>query len=1590
MADFQNTNTNTTNTFNKGMLKDTDVAFNPEGVWTHARNAVNNTVFGQVGVIGNEPSNKFCLKTPYTIIGLIALNDDRWVVFSTDDVSSEVGIFDESECSYKKIVNDRCLNFRKTNLITGVTRFNFDCTRSVYFTDKRNPDRVLNLDNPPYKEKKRKRKKENECYVPEYTTELDCEALRIAPLLKSPCLNLSNGISGGSLPNGSYQITIAYSVNSIKVTDYFTPSNVQSIFSHSNVSGSIEVGLSDLDENFNEFELVLISTVNSATSARLIGTYSINTKTVLIDKLDDSLPPVNINEIPLITPKYDKSDGIFEVNGYLIRTGVYTKFDFNYQPQANSIVTKWVEAKVPADYYVKGGNYTSYMRDEVYSFFIRWVYNTGEKSASYHIPGRGPTGSDLTNATGVDALENKDQDDPVKKWQVKDTSEVTSKDEYDIVDATVTKEGLMSYWESSESYPDDKPEVWGNLCGKKIRHHKFPDNPTTNINTNGGTYINLLGVKFEGITHPLDGDGNPIQSIVGYEILRGSREGNRTIIGKGLLNNMGEYDIDPDVSTRKGLYSNYPFNDLRIDPFLSKNAVKGGCSHKGYEPMGTFKNDIFSFHSPETNFRDPYLNPYELKIHGELSGSVEGNFNPVFKHPEHKMLTDFGVFTSVLVGSAIGLVSIMGKGSNATEAARGTQEVGAIAGTIGANTYTSVPGIVEPITGLLLPGTSGIKGGTTKIKEEGVSTSETSGLFAIGNVPMFTYFLGVGSEQAIRLLKTLIPYFQYAYQYDAHGFYNNYTKPKQNNTRRRVLDAQYISPNLQEFGPEYRINNLFRNRIVAVRLDNPIANTTTEDNSRVTIGNLDYYKTPKKSFTRTTAAYYASLKIKMPSQYGQIDSILQIPITSCVYTTNPVKTEKFTSPVLFGGDVYINRYTEKNSFFFFNSWLYDQLNGAQFEYMKYVNVPYPRYWIDTTDYNVSSLIAPFAAAGVATWGANKIADAATDNQKIINRVTAAASVSAFAAVSLTTWKNKVLPNDYAHLDRSSANCNSPFKISFSIKDAYFYLFANGVRDFFVESEINLAQRDWGEPINERHYDSYTYTDLQTLFRSDIIKSGNYYKYDYSLSVSRLFNDKISWGYTTGRDFNPLIAESCYSYYSSRAIYSLPQSEEQKRDNWRIFLANNYSNFDSEITTIKGINSSGAIILFRGASPVMFAGVDQLQTQNGIKVTIGDGGLFTGTLQNLTNAEGIYEQGSCQSLQAALNTPLGLFWVSQNQGRVFQYANGLREISRTGMKWWFAKYLPSYLLRDFPSFALYDNPVSGVGVMLAYDNVNEILYLTKKDYKLKDEYVGRVVYNSDGVFKINSLTIRLTDPNYFDDVSFTASYDPKANAGQGAWVSFHDWHPSFIVSSRNHFMSVDDYNIWKHNERCDSFCNFYGRDYPFEIEYVASTGQEVATLKSIEYQLECYKYANDCRDVNHVLDFNFDRAVIHNTEQVSGDLKLVTKSKSDPIALLDYPIVRQSQIDIAVAKEENKYRFNQFYDITRNRGELTTNYEPIWETQANGYIRSINSLYTNYGKNSLQHKRFRHYMTKVLLKREVSGDIKMLFRLSNNKITKSFR
>ena len=115
------------------------------------------------------------------------------------------------------------------------------------------------------------------------------------------------------------------------------------------------------------------------------------------------------------------------------------------------------------------------------------------------------------------------------------------------------------------------------------------------------------------------------------------------------------------------------------------------------------------------------------------------------------------------------------------------------------------------------------------------------------------------------------------------------------------------------------------------------------------------------------------------------------------------------------------------------------------------------------------------------------------------------------------------------------------------------------------------------------------------------------------------------------------------------------------------------------------------------------------------------------------------------------------------------------------------------------------------------------------------------------------------------------------------------------------------------------------------------------------------------------------------------LNLIQVPKDDPFGRLNYPKVNPNSIDISFEKVEQKFRINQFWDITANRGEYNTNIQrPIWLTDWDGYNRTLNPINLNYNKSVFERKKFRHYYTNVLFTKNVSGNAKMLMKLSNNK------
>ena len=291
---------------------------------------------------------------------------------------------------------------------------------------------------------------------------------------------------------------------------------------------------------------------------------------------------------------------------------------------------------------------------------------------------------------------------------------------------------------------------------------------------------------------------------------------------------------------------------------------------------------------------------------------------------------------------------------------------------------------------------------------------------------------------------------------------------------------------------------------------------------------------------------------------------------------------------------------------------------------------------------------------------------------------------------------------------------------FVLRRAFMYTHNSGINDFFVESELNVAHRAQGEGRKEKYYDWSRFTDLNGLFHSDIIEDGNFYKYDYSLSKSNLVSQLISYSLIQGRDYDPNVAATCYDHYTKRVLYSLQAFKEAKQDFWRVYLPNNYKDFKNAPTTIKPISKTGAMILFPHLAPLLFEGVDTLTTDLDTKITIGDGGLFSQPMKQITTADLPHEYGSCEDSRSVINTPAGIYYMSQAQGKIFNVSGqGLNNIADAGMKQWFNTYLPSRLIQAFPEIEgskFADNPVIGIGCQSVYDPNYDIVYFCKKDYE----------------------------------------------------------------------------------------------------------------------------------------------------------------------------------------------------------------------------------------------------------------------------------
>lgn len=1547
MADnLQNTSSQTVNSASKpSLVTDLNDSYVSDQQYSHARNAVRNSKDGDIGTIGNEPSTIKCYSAPYKIIGILPMPDDRDLVFSTDNASSEIGIGDRKSCTYEKVSDLSCWNFNQDFPINGVVKKHSKKGIIATFTDKRNAVRRVELN--------------------KLAKLTNCDDALLFKKIQQPCITVEKGTIG-TVPNGAYSVCLAYSIDGKIFSDYYSITNRILLYTETGTN-SLEVSISNIDKEFDKYSLVVVGnyidpvTKGVTKVAKIVGEYSTKqTKVFISDFINSEYTEVKLSSLVIKKRTWEKAGIVTSNSNYLILADLVQRPEENYQLKAMSIEAEYVVEQVEADYYTTDGQDVGFYRDENYDYYISGIYTSGEETDKFHIGGRKATSSDLSIVGGNDVyeLDNQFKDckeaDKIRKWQVENTAgEMIPYNNDFKCGRRVLGRGKMGYHESTELYPDNKA-MFGDDADKPIRFHRMPDEakvPRYSI-IDGKQYINIIGVRFKNIPK----FDNP--DIVGYRITRSDRKGgNGTVVARGIITNIRKYN---DQQNKQDImYSNYTVNDLGADQYLSstQTVFKNG-KETNFTPLKEYYKDRFNFYSPHTSFEPRYSLGQEIKIESEEVADVTGQFEIVHNHPKLKLLTQFSFWVALAIGIVETYFEAQGLKNQTV-----TDESGKVRGfatATGQNNFKlDFGGLTGPLGNTTTSGTNISRGGGSalSITGQGVQNAinDLISLITTGNFSQISTYiktlkavitlitdLGVlaglttitiirYAQEVLDLINRFTGDTDYVYQYNAVAKFTRSIPVQNGNRRRRLLTPYKYIPSTVVTIDNTIFNNLLSEKSVYLHLNKEIKDPSTKDTSRNTISGFNVCDDPTRKTSSVGSAYYISSKAINPNQYGTVGSSSSVSMHSC---SIPFGDDKLvTSPILYGGDCIIEKVFIQKRRQFFNQNLANAnfSNEVEYDYRLYRNIAYPRFWLDSTQYDYGELL---------------------QNTKIN-----------FAKFNRTTANKH-------NLDCRKGDKKAPTRID----NAYMYLSNNCVMEFFVEADYNPNFR---EKVEQPFY-SKDNTNLSEIFRSDRLSTPEEFK------ISRAFSDIYTTEIYAAQqrdDFDPL--NPIPQQQPNSVIYSLPAFNLQNFDNWQYFLPENYFAFNESdfgtLTTIERIDQDRLAFLFSKSSPYFSMGRDFLQLEgSGRKITIGDGGLFAQDPREQLPSDTNY--ASSTSRYAFSNTHRGRFYPSENQGRIFNL-EGFEDISMNGISFWCKNYMPIFLYKYFPDYPQLENPVSGVGYQMVLDSYYETLYICKRDFVPKKEYINDISYDKAKqtfIYKGESITCR--DTRYFNDVSWTLSY----SIIDKSFVSWHDWHPDLVVQTDNHFMTVKGNTVWKHNEAFDSFCTFYNVEYPFEWEPLSSSGKEVETIRNIEYLLEVYEYKNFGRDRYHVKDIGFDGLIVHNSEQISPPLNLVL-SPDNPRDRLYFPKKTNTDrvsFDVLYDKVEQKYRVNQFWDAVKDR-RTSIHLFPVDES---GYKRVVNPLAINAEMPEQDRKRFRHNWNKFLLFRKKSGKYKFLVKiLSINKL-----
>lgn len=636
---------------------------------------------------------------------------------------------------------------------------------------------------------------------------------------------------------------------------------------------------------------------------------------------------------------------------------------------------------------------------------------------------------------------------------------------------------------------------------------------------------------------------------------------------------------------------------------------------------------------------------------------------------------------------------------------------------------------------------------------------------------------------------------------------------------------------------------------------------------------------------RNVGSPYFTLRNYVPDQFGTIDSIKWLTMGHY----EKINNYTVCKPIL-GGNVCISRYSELRKMPVFRKNIVGTADKVPFNYSEYRNVGYPRFYCDyksDTEYQFAGIPWPDID-------------------------------SAYNFDCLST--------------RNRFYIKPPAKM---------YLFYYGITSFLVESEINCNFRYTGKQPEDGFYPQAGDVINWTQESRIPITKNREFKYNptYSKQVSntpyRILDSTYSKEGWALRD----------NQYNA-VIYSEPDnSENNYTDPWLTYKPFNWYEFSTKygkLIDLVAIEQNQILARFENQQ-VIFNAVDNIAD----RITpVGSAGIFQTRPQELRTADlGFAGTQHTESLK----TPFGVITVDAKRGQIFlQSGNNLQVISEkigdtpSGMTNWFREHLPFKILRYLPNIDV-DNKYKGIGISLGWDNRFGRLFVTKRDYILKqplsyEDGIG-FYFEEDN----EKIPIYYDNEDYFEDVSWTVA----CKLSEGTWNSYHSLTPDFYNSHYDYFQTgfnwgQDAGSVWAHNLDNSSFQVFNGRKYPFTVEFPIINENANKFLNSLSLNIEAKRWQNDW-DYSLWKGIGFNKAVIYNSTQNSGNLLLVEKKVISDERKYPQTNFTKTEQSILYTPKEGKHIINYFFNRVSNQDKNI----PQWLWDKNMINKTVNTNVVNF-------------------------------------------